>query len=332
MSGHNQNVNLDIGGLFGRSLDIIKADIVNWALIGLVGALALGCGSWGGYHYCAQKQLSGQKPEVLDVLHPFSNPQLLIPIILIVIGSMFCVIPGVILAVLWAFAIPLMVQRGLAWKDAADMSSAAVKDNLGAALLILLLTGFVANAGSMLLGIGLLITLPLSQIMMYLALDQFFGPGATPQQLDYAPGAPAPMAAAPMAAPMAAHPMAAPMAAHPMAAPMAAHPMAAPMAAHPMAAPPMAAHPMAAPPAAAPMAAPPAAAPMAAPVPGTPAPVEAAPPAPAPAPAEPAAEDDGVVETAQQATAGAAVPGKTMAMSAVDFEAMLKNRGNDGDE
>ncbi|MFT6399699.1 MAG: hypothetical protein ACJAYU_004468 [Bradymonadia bacterium] len=35
-----------------------------------------------------------------------------------------------------------------------------------------------------------------------------------------------------------------------------------------------------------------------------------------------------VVETAQQATAGEAVAGKTMAMSAVDFEAMLKNRNN----
>ena len=329
MSTHNQNVNLDIGGLLSRALDVVKQDFVNWAIIGLVGQLAFGVGVWGGYHYCAQKQLAGQKPEVADVLRPFSNIQMIIPGILIGIAACFLVIPGVILGVLWAFVIPLMVQRNLGWQDAARISKAAVMDNLGQTILLLLLVGFVGGIGSGACGLGLLITVPMAQVILYLGMMEFFGGTPTPQQLDYAPGAPAPMAAPPTAAPHAVPVGPPPAAAPPAAAPPAAAP---PAAAPPAAAPPAAAPPAAAPPAAAPSAAAPQAVD---PPPAAPAAEEPPTAAPAPgvlAPDAGDAEDDDVVETAQQATAGEAVQGKTMAMSSVDFEAMLKNRNKPSDE
>jgi hypothetical protein len=307
MSAHNQDVNLDFGDLFGRTLDVIKVDPVNWAILGVVGTLALGCGGWGGWQNCAKKQLAGQKPEVNDVLYPFSNISLIIPALLAGLAAIPCVFPGMILAFLWALATPLMVRDGLDWKDATRVSKAAVMANLVPVLLLALVASVIANAGSIAFGVGVVLTMPFAVVMQYIALDSFVPAGATPQQLDYSPGVPAPMGAGAPAA-MAPAPMAP--------APMAPAPMApAPMAPAPMALAPMAPAPAAAPAAAAPMA----------PAPAAPAPMAPTPAASAPMAPDPSAD---VVETAQQATAGEAVAGKTMAMSAVDFEAMLKNRNN----
>lgn len=304
MSAHSQDVNLDFGGLFGRAFDLIKVDPVNWVILGVVGLGALGCGAWGGWANCAKKQLAGQKPEVGDVLYPFSNISLAIPVLLASLAIIPCVFPAFVLMFLWSLAIPLMIRDGLDWKTATRMSKAAVMANLVPMLLLAIITGVVGGVGSAVV-FGAILTMPLAVIMQYLALDSFFPAGATPQQLDYSPGMPAPMAAGTPAAFAPAHMAPAP----------------SPMAPAPSAPAPMAP----APSAPAPMAPAPSAPAPTAPEPAADVPIADAPFAEAPAPAE---APEAVVETAQQATAGEAVAGKTMAMSAIDFEAMLKNRNN----
>ncbi len=251
MSAHNQDVNLDFGGLLGRTFDLFKADPVNWIILGVVGSAALGCGAWGGWQNCAKKQLAGQKPEVNDVLYPFSNISLLVPPLLAGLAMIPCGFPGFILAFLWSFATPLMVRDGLDWKDATRMSKDAVIANFVPVLLLSCISSALISVGAGAFGVGTLITTPFAMVMMYVALDSFYS-GAAPHQLDYSPGAQAPMAAGapaamPFQAPMGHAPMGhAPMGHAPMAqAPMAQAPMAqAPMGHAPMAQAPMAQAPM----------------------------------------------------------------------------------------
>ena len=84
----------DIGVYVSKASEIYTKDIVNWVLIGLVGMLALGVGSWGGYQNCALKALRGEKPEIGDVLMPFSRfGDFFLPALFIGL----CIFPGVLL-------------------------------------------------------------------------------------------------------------------------------------------------------------------------------------------------------------------------------------------
>lgn len=312
MTGFNQNVDLDIGELLKQSWNIFQRDIVNWILITIVGALALGVGGWGGYQHCALKAARGEEVKVGDVLYPFQNLSLFIPVLAIIgISIVTCGIGGIVVAFLWFWLYPLMIDRNMSFGDAARLSKDAAMANVGPTIITLVAMIAINSIGSS-IAIGSLLTTPFTSIMAILAFHQIFSGQPTPQQLDYAPGAPAPMGAprAPQGAPLSAPPMGAP----PAAAPMGAPPMAAPPAAAPMGAPPMGAPPAAAPTAPAP------------------APASTA-PAPAPAPTAPApAPAPNVVETAQQSTTNdpdEVHRGKTIAMSSIDFENMLKNPDGD---
>lgn len=344
MTQYRTNADLDVGDLLKRAWEIFQQDLVTWILIGLVGGLALGCGGWGGYQHCFLKAERGEKVEVGDVLYPFSNLHLLVPVLAIIgITLVTCGIGGLVLAFLWFWLYPLMVDRKLSFGDAARLSKEAALANVGPTVLTLVVLIAINMIGGS-IAIGALLTTPFTAILAMLAYREIFGGGADPRQLDYAPGVPAPTAAprqgygAPNAAPPHGAPPygAAPYGAAPYGAP--------PQGASPYGGSPYGAPPMGPPPAAPPYGAPGAggvggagaAAPFApaSPPPGpAPAPGPAtAPASAAPAPTSPHAQRapapaPNVVETAQQSTTNnpdEVYRGKTIAMSSVDFEKMLK--------
>ncbi len=302
MSTVPQNVNFDVGGLLKGAWEIFSKDIVNWLLVTVVGILALGCGAWGGWHYCALKSARGESISVGDVLYPWSNLGLLIPVLIMIgVAIPTCGLGMIVLAVLWFWLYPLMVDRGMGWSEAGKLSKDTVMANLGPSLIILVV-GMAINMVGSFIPFGGLVTTPFVYIFTILAYLQLFGTPATPQQLDYAPGMPA------TAPPAAAPPAAAPFDGGPAAS------------APPAAAPPATAPPDSSPPAAAP----PAAAPPADALPATTFPAADEPVPPTATAIEP---DEGPTETAQQATTDdpdEIVLGKTIVMSSVDFEAMLK--------
>ena len=274
-----QPVEHNIGEYISKAIEIYTKDIVNWLIIGVVGTFALGVGFWGGFYVCADKALRGEKPEVGDVLSPFGKiGEFIVPLAIIFVCAMltFCLIGAVGLIyfqIMWAFAVPLVVLRGLSWKDAAEQSGAIAKQAMLPTFILAFVAGLIG-------GVFSFITAPLTGIIMTLAYQKQFGAGAPAGQLSggWAPPAPAPAAAwgPPAAAPAA--------------------------------------------PAASPSSwAPPAAAPAAAPAPSS-----WAPPVAAPAPAAPSE----AVESGTQSTTAnpdEVYSGKTMAMSAVDFEKMLED-------
>ena len=366
MSNVPQPIEHDLGGYISKAFDIYKQDLVNWIIIGVVGTFALGVGFLGGFHICAMKALSGQKPEIGDVLAPFNRigewilPILGLSAVAILLGWVcgLGIFIAIYFSLLWMWAWPLMYSQNQTWAQAKENSTALVKSALVPNFILMFVAGLVGGIGGI-VGLNFL-TAPLTGIILALAYQAQFGgagghggPAALPGQ-GYggpAPGAwGAPPAAAPVNNAWGAPPAApadnnnawgAPPAAAPVnngwgaPAPPAAAPAPTPWGAPaPTPAPADNNNPWGAPPAAAP-----APTPWGAPAP-TPAPADnnnawgapqAAAPAPtpwgAPAPTPtPPAED---IENATQSTTNnpdEIVSGKTMAMSTLDFEKMLAER------
>jgi hypothetical protein len=310
----------NLGQYISKAFELYMKDPVNWIIIGLVGTLALGVGQLGGFHICAEKAWRGEKPTVSDVLIPFQRiGEWIVPVLLLAIGGgilvLFCGVGLLVIlyfSILWAFAWPLMYLRNMPWSQAKDLSSAIGKQALVPTFILVFVAGLIGGLGGV---ISLpFLTAPLTGMIMVQAFWAQFGGGPDgsaamgqiPPQPQIAPAA--------MGAPPAAPPTAAP-GAGAWGAPPAATPdvqaQAAAWGAPPTAGPDAQAAAWGDPPAAAPSVQPTAA------------------PAWAPPSAPPAA--GGTTETAQQSTTDnpdEAYSGKTMAMSSVDFEEMMRKRNN----
>ncbi len=324
----------DLGSLISRSIDLFKQDIGNWLVISVVGFFALGVGMWGGYHNCVLKAMRGEKPEVGDVLMPFSRfGDFFIPALLIGLsaGLLFwlCglgIILAFVLSTWWFYAYPLMIERGMGWKEATEYSKAIVKQDLVGHFVLYFVAGIVGNIGGF-IGLSFLTTVLTGMIVTFAYRDLFAGGGGPGgQQLPYGGGQPVPAAGAPMPQGAPQHAPApqagwgAPQGGPPQqqGAPQGAWGQPAPQAPAPQAPAPQAQGGWA----------------PQAPAPQAPAPQAHAPQAPAPSPyvapaapqPGPPAGDGDELETATQATTtnpDEMVHGKTMAMSAMDFEKML---------
>ena len=173
----------DIGGYVSRSFEMYTKDIVNWIIIGLVGTLALGVGGWGGFQNCALKAARGEKPEISDVLMPFSRfGDFFIPLLMIMGGMMLCFLPGVYLALIWFFMYPIMIDKGVGWQDATKMSKEVAGQNLVMTFVLGIVAGILGQVGGV---IGLpFLTAPLTGIFAVMAYLHVFG---GPQQLGHQP-------------------------------------------------------------------------------------------------------------------------------------------------
>jgi hypothetical protein len=168
------------------------------------GALACAA-SWlaGGLYGAAFKQLRGEQISVGDL---FSGgryfTRMIVASILIGIlfgiGSIFCLIPGLIVAGLAFLTAPMIVEGGKGAIDAIKASIEVTKKDWIMFTIFALALGFIAGSGSIACGVGVLATYPLlflGQAVAYRDLvgipgGQFAAPdyrSYTPSQTPYAP-------------------------------------------------------------------------------------------------------------------------------------------------
>ena len=134
----------------------------------------------GSMYKAAFKQLRGGKVEFSDL---FSARDRYLPLLggillhalLIGIGSMLCVIPGLIVAGLLIFTVPLIIDRKLGVIEAMRVSSEMTRPNLLTFTLFAFLVQLIAGAGSIACYVGLLATWPLMFTMSAAAYRDCFG-------------------------------------------------------------------------------------------------------------------------------------------------------------
>jgi len=149
-------------------------------LIVIVASGVLSCGMY----RTAFKQLTGGQIAVADL---FSCMDCVVPVllatlcqsVLVAIGLVFCIIPGLVIAGLLYFTIPLIVHARLGVFDAMRASKELIQKNLLMFMLFAFIVGLIAQSGQYLCYVGLLATLPLQFTIGVIAYRDCFGvPGA----------------------------------------------------------------------------------------------------------------------------------------------------------
>lgn len=142
--------------------------------------MPLGAFAMGGAYRAAFKQLRGGRVEFRDL---FSARDCywrllgatLIHFLLAIIGTMLCVIPAFIVAGLFFFTMPLIVERNLGVFDAMRASRDVTRGNLLMFTLFAFVVQLIASAGSYACYVGLLATWPLMFTINAVAYRDCFG-------------------------------------------------------------------------------------------------------------------------------------------------------------
>ena len=92
--------------------------------------------------------------------------------ILIMIGMLFLIVPGIILALMWAFLYCVLADRpGTSFTEAMKISAAVTKGNRLSIFLFMIVCSLLAFVSALPLGLGLLVTIPMIQAAMYCAYE-----------------------------------------------------------------------------------------------------------------------------------------------------------------
>jgi uncharacterized membrane protein len=169
----------DIGFCVSAGFNGLKKDpvthLVSTVLIAVVGGASAGLLSGPmlvGYMRMIKVADEGGKPEIADIFKGFDDfvPALLAVLlssIAVSIGFMLCVIPGLLIMALVPTAAYLVAVGEKDGIKAISRAFEAIKANLMGAFLCALVLGIVGSLGSILCGVGVLLTLPIALIGMY---------------------------------------------------------------------------------------------------------------------------------------------------------------------
>ncbi|TDH52663.1 hypothetical protein E2F47_13770, partial [Mycobacterium eburneum] len=101
---------------------------------------------------------------------------------LVFVGSLLCVIPGLIVAFLAQFTIPFVIDRSLPPMDALKASYTTVKNNIGDTFLSYLVQMAVIFVGEMLCGVGLIVAMPVAILVQVYTYRRLSGGRVAPAQ------------------------------------------------------------------------------------------------------------------------------------------------------
>ena len=127
------------------------------------------------------KLIRGESASVGDAFSGF-GPQTgqlillsLVQMTLVMVGCVCCLIPGIYLSVAWYFALPLVIDRGLGFWDAMQLSRRLVNKHWFIVFAAMLVFGLLSMLGIIACGIGILATLPIGMIALMYAYETIFG-------------------------------------------------------------------------------------------------------------------------------------------------------------
>lgn len=169
----------DIGACVSAGINGLKKDpfthIVTSLLIGIVGGASAGLLTGPmmvGYMRMIEREDGGAKVEIAEVFKGFDDfvPALLAVLlssIIVGIGFMFCVLPGLLIMALVPTAAYLVAAGEKDGVNAVKRAFEALKANFVGAFFCALVLGIVGSIGGLLCGVGMILTLPIGIIGSY---------------------------------------------------------------------------------------------------------------------------------------------------------------------
>jgi uncharacterized membrane protein len=148
--------------------------------VGAVASIAITSPLLMGNFIVSAKLLQGQPPEFRDFFAGFRYflPLLLLSLIaglFIGIGTLLLIIPGIYLAVAYLFASYLVVDRRLDFWPAMELSRRTINPRWFGFFAFVFLVALLNLLGAVALGVGLLVTIPLSFCAVTAAYAEIFG-------------------------------------------------------------------------------------------------------------------------------------------------------------
>jgi uncharacterized membrane protein len=169
-----------MGGNFGPGPILVL-------LLGNIPEMALSTILSGGLYLILLKLSRGQPTGIGDLFAGFTRPVLHLAVggivvqILTMLGILACVLPGIYLSVAWILTVPIIMDRGLDFWSAMELSRRVVTQHWWLMFCLLIVVALINLAGLLACCVGLLAALPIGLgAFIYAYEDIFAGPGAPP--------------------------------------------------------------------------------------------------------------------------------------------------------
>jgi uncharacterized membrane protein len=165
---------------------LVAATMLGWLVsigLGFVPVLGwiVGFILMGGLDYMFIRRIRGEEVQVGDVFAGFNAALLdltmagLVKSLLIVLGFILCILPGIYLAVGYVFAFPLVMDKKMDFWTAMEVSRRVVHEQWWSTFALIIVLALVAFAGFLVCGVGELITIPLASAALMYVYEDLFG-------------------------------------------------------------------------------------------------------------------------------------------------------------
>lgn len=150
-------------------------------VVGFIGLFVIGGPLTGGMWWICLKRIRGQPADVGDLFEGFRRCFLplflanLVVSILTTIGLLVCLLPGIYLAVAWAVALPLVIDKNMDFWPAMEVSRRVITRHWWAVLGLVIVGFFVQLLGLIALVVGVLPAMGIVQIAYAYVYEDFFG-------------------------------------------------------------------------------------------------------------------------------------------------------------
>jgi len=179
------HVQVASGRWIGAGWELVKADMGSYVLATLIFFLLSGVpfiqgALITGFHIFTMKKIAGRRAEFADLFKGFNYfiPTLVAMLLIGVftmIGTVFCIIPGLVVAAALKFTYLFIVDKRMDFWPAMEASHAIVKQDYFGFTMFLILLFLVNVLGALCCIVGLLVTFPLSIAAITVAYKEIVG-------------------------------------------------------------------------------------------------------------------------------------------------------------
>ena len=189
---------VDIGHCYRRAWEKLKSDF--WPIVGVSALILLLVAAAesvyvgiiingpiiGGLNWYYLKHLRGERPTLNDAFAGFTMAFVplmlgwLVTQVLVGVGLVLCVIPGIYLAVAWSLALPLIIDKKFPFWEAMEVSRKVISGQWWTFLGFVVLSFLLTLAGALACGVGLFVACPLAGLALTYAYEDIFGTPRSP--------------------------------------------------------------------------------------------------------------------------------------------------------
>jgi uncharacterized membrane protein len=173
------------GKWMGQGWDLVKQDMGNYVLMALIFFLLNGVpfiqgALIAGFHIYTMKKVMGRRAEFGDLFKGFNFfiPTLVAALLIGIftgIGTILCIIPGLVVAAMYKFTYLFIVDKRMDFWPAMQASHAVVKNDYFGFTMFLLLAFVVNMLGFLCCIVGMLVTIPATIAAITVAYKEIVG-------------------------------------------------------------------------------------------------------------------------------------------------------------